>query len=398
MKLWNKGYILILVVNTVAFLSFQILIPLVPLYGLRFTEQESQIGVLAAAIAVAALCMRPFSGVIADRYDSNRILVLTQLGTAAVIAFYILAPGIGALIALRLAQGLLFSLGSTVIVTAAIRTMPEGIMGRGIGILTVTGMGSQAIAPIIGLWIVEKWDYPVLFIFTSLIAVAAAVIALATKVGKADTKAKEPVKRRFSPKDLFAVEAAGLTGLAVILAASTSLPVSFIVLFALTRGIPNIGLFFTINTIALVLIRLFGSGLIDRYSYRQILPFGAALCAASLAIIGSATSFLPISVAAVLMGVGYGISAPTILTNMIRAVAPARIGTASATYYFGIDLAYVAGPLAMGFIAEAASFSAGFYIFVLPTLMAIPLTFILSRKEAASSPTGDVQGSHEKKD
>ena len=354
-----------------------------PLYGLRFTTAESQIGLLASAIAIAALFIRPVSGVIADRYDCNRIIMLTQLGTAFVVALYIIAPGIGALIAIRLAQGLLFGLGSTVIVTAAIRTMPEEIMGRGIGILTVTGMGSQAIAPIIGLWIVEKWSYPVLFAFTSAIALAAAFIAFATKVGKSLPREKEPRTARFSLKDLFAVEALGLALLAVIIAASTSLPVSFIVIFAHALGIPNIGLFFTINTISLVLMRLFGGGLIDRYSYRQILPFSAAFCAIGLAIIGASTSFPPLCIAAVLMGAGYGISAPAILTNMIRAVAPERIGTASATYYFGIDLAYVAGPIAMGFIAEATSFSMGFYSFVLPTLTAIPLTFIFSRKRVS---------------
>ena len=381
--LWSKSYILILAVNTVAFLGFQILIPLVPLYGLNFTSSESQIGLLAAGIAIAALCSRPFAGLIADRYDNNRIIVLTQLGTAAVVALYIAAPNIGALIALRLAQGFMFGLGSTAIVAAAARTVPESMMGRGIGILTVTGMGSQAIAPIMGLWIVEKWNYPTLFVSTAVIALAAAFLAAAAKVGKSGPKAREPVKKRISPRDLFAVESLGLVGLAVIIAASTSLPVSFIVLFAQTRDIPHIGLFFTVNTVALVLMRIFGSGLIDRYSVRHILPLGAAACAIALAIIGASTTFPPLCVAAVLMGSGYGIAAPAILVNMIRAVGTGRIGTAGATYYFGIDFAYVVGPIAMGLIAEASSYSVGFFAFVAPTLTAVPLTFILARKQTA---------------
>ena len=369
-----------LVVNTVSFLGFQILIPLMPLYGLNFTTSESQIGLLASGIAIAAMCSRPFAGVIADRYDNNRIIVLTQLGTAVVVALFIVAPTIGALFVLRLVQGFLFGLGSTAIVTAAARTIPYSSMGRGIGILTVTGMASQAIAPILGLWIVEKWSFAPLFSFTAAIAVIAAGLAAATKIGKFEPKKSGSEKKRLSPKDLIAVESLGLTGLAVILAASVSLPSSFIILFAHTRDIPNIGLFFTINTIALVLMRLFGSGLIDRYSYKHILPFGMASCAIALVIIGTSWSFPPLCVAAVLMGAGFGIAGPAILTNMIRAVSPDRIGTASATYYLGMDLAYVLGPIAMGFIAEASSYSVGFFAFVAPPLAAIPLTFLLARK------------------
>jgi len=350
------------------------------LYGLEFTTSESQIGFLASAIALAALCMRPFAALISDRYDNSRIIMLAQLGTAVVVALYIIAPNIGSLIVMRLVQGLLFGLGTTVIVTAAARIIPGEIMGRGIGILTVTGMGSQAIAPIIGLSIVEHYNYTVLFAFTSVIALAASMIALVTKVGKSTPVKLEAGSRGFSFKDLFAVEAMGLVLLTVLIALSTSLPASFIVLHAHSIGIQNIGLYFTINTVALILMRTVGSGLIDRYSYRQILPVCAAMSAAGLAIIGSSTSFAPLAVAAVLMGLSYGISMPTLLTSMIRFVAPERLGTASATYYFGVDFAYIAGPVAMGFIAEATRYSTGFFVFIAPTLLVIPMTFIIWRK------------------
>jgi len=283
------------------------------------------------------------------------------------------------LIALRLVQGLFFGLGTTVIVTAAARIIPGEIMGRGIGILTMTGMGSQAIAPIIGLWIVEHYNYPTLFAFTSVIAVAASLMALITKVGKSTPAIREEGVR-FSLKELFAVEAMGLVLLTVLIAVSTSLPASFIVLFAHAKGIPHIGLYFTINTIALIMMRILGSGLIDRYSYKQILPVCAVMSAAALAIIGSAESFPSLAVAAVLMGLSYGISMPALLTNMIRAVAPERLGTASATFYFGVDFAYIAGPVAMGFIAEATNYSTGFFTFIVPTLLVIPLTFVIWRR------------------
>ena len=339
------------------------------------------IGVLAAAAALAALIIRPFSGLIADRYDRNRIILLTQFGTAIVLVLYIIAPGIEVLIALRLAQGLLFGLGSTAIATVAIKTIPEDIIGRGVGILTITGISGQAIAPIIGISIVEKWSFTVLFIFTCIIALAAALFVFATRAGKSAPKAKGSGRARITLKDLFAVEATGLLVLTFIIGMAIALPANYIVLFAHTRDIPHIGLFFTVNTIAVIVMRIFGSGLVDKYSYRQILPFCAALSATSLAIIGASYSFPPICIAAILLGVGFGLSSPTLLANMIRVVRPERVGTASATYYFGFDLAFAVGPIAMGLIAESTSYSTGFFIFIIPTLIAIPLTLLFSRKQ-----------------
>ena len=381
-KLWNREYILFLIVNAVGFLGFQILIPLVPVYGLRFTSSESVIGFLAASIALAAMFMRPVAGYLANRYNCNRMILIMQFGTMVIVLMCIFAPNIGTLIMLRLAQGLVFGLGATAIATAAIRTMPEQQIGRGIGILSVAGIGSQAVAPIIGLWLVDNWGYPALFIFTSATALAAGIIAWSTKLGSHSPAGGETKAPKFSLKELFAVEAAGFVVLMIIITMTVALPLNFIVVHAQAINIPNIGVFFTIYAGVLVEVRFFLGGLADKYSYKTIIPPCAALCAVALAIIGGASSFPPLCVAAGLLGLGFGIAGPAIQLSMIRIVSIERRGTANASYFLGMDFAYVVGPVVMGFIAETTNFNTGFYFFVLPTLAAIPLTFIFSRKRA----------------
>ena len=423
---------MLLVVNLVSFMSFQILVPLLPVYGLRFSTSESLIGFLAAAIALAALIIRPFTGFIADRYDCNKIIVISQLGTAVIVAFYIIAPHIGTLIVMRFAQGILFGFSTTVVMTAGIRTMPEEKINQGVGILGATGFASQAVAPMIGLWIVGKWDYPVLFAFTSALALIASIIALVMKIGKPAprkeekeedgksapcterenmvapgkveeemsivwkeekeeageyTSGKEYKKEkkavRISPREFFAVEAIGFAAVLLLFGATTSLPASFIVIYAQTRGIPHSGLYFTIFAIVLVASRVFGAGLLERFSLAKLLTACAICCAAGLAIIGASSTFPPLIAAAIVMGLGYGVSCPAILTTMIRIVQPERRGTASATYYMALDLAYVVGPVVMGFIAEASDYNMGFFFFVAPMLAAIPLTLFVTRRQAA---------------
>ena len=302
--LWNKDYILLLIVNAVAFLSFQILQPLVPVYGLSFSATESQLGFLSASIATAALIMRPVSGSLADRKNNKIIIFLGQLGMSAVIITFIFAPNIGVLILSRFFHGLFFGLSSTVVTVAAVRVMPEEQIGRGVGLISITGLASLAVAPAIGLWISGIWGYPVLFIFTSAISVGAAVLALALTPKAAEPpNTKKSGISKISIKDFIAFEALGLTGLIIIFTGSTGTITNFLVVFANTRGIENIGLYFTIYALVLVGARLLGSGFIDRYSYRLLIPICAALCTCAMGIIGSSHSFPPLCAASAMENV-----------------------------------------------------------------------------------------------
>ena len=417
-------------------LSFQILVPLLPVYGMRFSSSESLIGFLAGAIALAALLTRPFTGIAADRYNCNRIIVLTQLGTAIVVVLYVIAPNIGILIAMRFLQGIFFGFSSTIIMTSAIRVTPDAKMTQGIGILGAAGLGTQAVAPMIGLWIVGRWDYNVLFVFTGAIALMASMLALTTKIGRSSpralagrrkdkpqvatesgsssslpatesgssssatvtrtgspgseeatgsdnlpTQAAEPKAPRFSLKNFLTLEAGALIGILVLFAAASAVPSSYIVVFANARGIPHSGLYYTLFALVIIAVRVFGSGIFNRFPLSGLLIFCAVCSAASLALTGSASSFLPLGIGAALMGMGYGISAPVLLTRIVSFVSVERQGAASATYYMAIDFSYVMAPVAMGFIAEASDYNIGFYCFVATSLALIPLILVNSRKQ-----------------
>ena len=82
-------------------------------------------------------------------------------------------------------------------------------------------------------------------------------------------------------------------------------------------------------------------------------------------------------------GVGYGIGSPTIQTVATQSVPPERRGSVSATFFFGIDFAFVLGPFVGGNIAEAAGYGAGYLWFAIPPLLVVPFSFILERKKVS---------------
>ena len=381
--LFNRNFILFLILNTVAFLSFQILVPLVPVYALEFSATESQIGILAGVIALAAMIIRPFTGRMADIGDRKQLILFSQLATAAAIACLIVAPNIFLLIAARFAHGVFFGISSTVLTTSAILTMPEKQMAKGIGFLGMTGIGSLAVAPAIGIGIAEQWGFPALFIFTCILSGVSGLLVFIIPPGIMKPLAKKDDKAGVSLRDMLAFETFGVVGLAVCLAVATAIVTNFLVVFTDVRMIPNVGLYFTIYACIVIAARLFNSKVSDRFPFAWIVTVCGALVAIGMVIISAAYSFAPLAMAAVLIGVGYGIGSPTIQTVATQSVPPERRGSVSATFFFGIDFAFVLGPFVGGNIAEAAGYGAGYLWFAIPPLLVVPFSFILERKKVS---------------
>jgi MFS family permease len=375
---WNKTYVLILLVNATAYLSFQTLAPILPVYATHFDATESQIGFLAASVSLAALIIRPVSGLVADRCNNAYVMRIVQFLTAGVVASYIIIPDIPTLIVSRFCHGLLFGIGSTVIMTAAVRVIPEAQMGRGIGLLSMTSIGSQAVAPALGIEISNHMGYPVLFSITAAIAGLAGfmIFAVNTRPGPG----ANPEKKGLSFNDMFASEVLGLTVLVVFFTVAPSTISNFIVLFGQDRGIEGVGYYFTIYAALLIGVRSFGGVLIDRLPFRSILYVCTVLCIAGLVAVGVARSFAPVAAAAVLLGVGFGVVLPALQTAIIRSVPDERRGVAGATLYIGMDTAYFGGAVAMGFIAETFGYAEGFFALCVPLIAAFPLTGYCARK------------------
>ena len=373
---WNKNYIILLVVNAVAFLSFQILIPLIPIYGLNFTSSESLIGFLAASISVASLLIRPVTGMISDRFDQKKVICIMQIATAVVIIGYIFSSNIQILILIRFLQGLVFGVISTVVYAAAVKTIPKDKLGRGLGIMSVTAIGSQAVAPAIGIYIADNYGYPTLFIFVSVIAFIAGLLALIL------TLKNEPIENAgsFSLRNAFTFESLGPTILTFLFVLPTAVISSFLVLFSYDRGIENIAQYFTIYAIILVVTRIAFGGVIDKYPFQKIAYVCAVFVIIALVLIATAHSFFALAIAAFFMGIGYGFASPTLQTEIVRRAGPERNGPAMATYFLAVDISFFVGPISMGYIIEyTGGYDIGYFLFCIPAIVAIPLAYVFSR-------------------
>jgi MFS family permease len=377
MSFWNRDYILLLIINMLQSLGFTLLMPVLPLYARDMGAVESQIGFLAASFAVASLFTRPFSGIIADSVERKKLLLICQFASAGLTALLVLAPNVFMLILLRLGYGVVTGIMMTVLMVAVVQALPQEKMGQGIGYFGVTSIGSQAIAPAVGLAIMERYGYVAAIYVTAAVMLAAACTIFSLR------SYEKPEKKdgKISIHDFVAKEAFGPVTLAFIFFLGIEAANNFLVLLADERGIGHVGFYFTIQVGVLVLTRVFSSKTIDRVSYKKIIYPCVILCVAGLVLMATANSFFVLAVAGVINGLGYGFANPTLQTASVRTVPAGRLGAASATYMIGIDLSLIVGSLIMGYVAQSFSYSAGFLVLCAPFVLAVPLLAGHSKKE-----------------
>ena len=375
---------MLLIINGANGMSFQIIAPNLPVYAQQMGLTESLIGVLVASLAFGALISRFFVGIIVDKFDRRKLSLISLLLTSLTILALEWASTPYALIGLRFINGLLFGLNSTVTMTMVACIIPEEIMGRGIGVLGVTGVGSQAVGPAIGIFIVGRWGFSGLFLFTTFIAIFAAPLALLIKEITLPARPEESglPGKRFSFRDVIVPEIIPFSVIGLLMCSAYSAITNFIVLYGYEKGIGNIGFYFTICASFLIASRFFGGYLTDRYPFQKIVYPCAAMFIAALILISNADTFLMLIPIALLVGLAHGNAVPTLQTASIRMVGSDKRGAAVATSYIGFDSTHILGPILMGSVVEAAGFRIGFLSLCIPVLVATPLIFLQSRKLA----------------
>ena len=158
---------------------------------------------------------------------------------------------------------------------------------------------------------------------------------------------------------MFAREAVGKAAALMLIAVSFSCMGSYVVLYGYGRGVADMGLFFVVYALCLVVTRPALGGLADRVGTPRVLVFGTICFAASYVALFYAQDLPGFLLAAVIGSAGFGCCAPLLQSMGLASVGINRRGAASNTMFTGLDLGMLVGPVAGGAVAEALAPAAG---------------------------------------
>ncbi|CEP68964.1 Major facilitator superfamily [Moorella glycerini] len=371
-RIWTRDFILLSLASFLIFTGFQMLMPTLPKYVAALGGDNLVVGFTMGIFTISAVLVRPWLGREMDRRGRRGIYLLGLLIFAVAVLGYSISPSILILFLFRLLHGAGWGGSTTAGGTIVTDILPPQRRAEGLGYYGLFSNLAMAIAPALGLLVLDLAGFKVLFFTSAALALAATLVAGKIKMPAVATRGGSP-PAFFEPKALHP------SLIAFFMTITYGGVVTFLTLYAAERGIANIGLFFTFYAAALMLIRPLAGMVADRYGQGPVLVPGllaATLATLILALAGSLPVFL---VAAVLYGLGFGAAQPTLQAMAVAGVAPNRRGAANGTFFSAFDLGIGLGSTLLGVVARFTGF-AGMYAVASLFGLAGLLTFLAGRK------------------
>ncbi len=379
-KLFTKSFIFACTGNFLLFLGFYQLLPVLPIYLIdNFGIKSSQIGVILSSYTVAALLVRPFSGFLLDLFKRKPIY-LTAYGLFTLIFIgYPLAFSILMFTVLRVLHGMAFGMVTTAGNTIVVDIMPSSRRGEGLGYFGIANNIAMALGPMVGIMLheqFESWDVVFYSAFAS--GFAGFIFASLIKTPVKPKSVKEPLSL-----DRFFLKNGLIAGLCLMLMAIPyGMTTTYIALFAKESEIDaNLGLFFSLMAVGLMISRTFSGKLVDSGKILQVIIGGTAVSLVAFIIFSltgifhslTGNTVLLFYGVSVLIGFGYGILFPAYNNLFINMAPHNRRATANSTYLTSWDVGIGIGLVLGGNIGQISSFSIAYLLGAMLILISLLL-------------------------
>jgi len=282
------------------------------------------------------------------------------------------------LLALRAIQGLAFSAVSTATLTIAADLIPPVRRYEGIGYFGVSNAAAMAIGPAIGLYYIEYFDYRSLYTMSALLVIV--IVGMGFLV-RNDRGIKKHLPAKSKPV-VFEKTALWPSTIYFLISLTAAVIVTFIPSYQISKGIENIGLFYVVYALLLLITRPTTGKIADRMGPTKVILPGMLFITAAFLILFQASSLSMFLWAAALYGLGMGSVLPALNTLVIIFAPSERRGAANATFLAANDIGSALGAMMWGIVAQSMGFG---YIYLFSPVFIILATlvylFTLLRKE-----------------
>ncbi|MDZ7898269.1 MAG: MFS transporter [Arcicella sp.] len=349
-SIYTPQFWLLCISNFLFSASFQMMIPELPDYLSEMGGKE-YIGYIIALFTLTAGFARPFSGKLTDTIGRVPIMALGSIVCFICSGVYPFVHTVFGFLLLRFLHG--FSTGTKPTATSAFvaDTTPEDRRGEAqgmLGIFTATGM---SIGPMIGSYLVLWTSIDFMFFTSSAFALFSILILLNIK----ETLPKEQ-KQPFSFKllkigweDVFEPRVFPAFLVMILVSFSSGVVLTLISDQTKLLGMTNKGIFFTIYTVASLVVRLFFAKSSDKYGRIPILMISSGILIVSMMLCAFTTSIWIFVLAAILFGFSWGFNTPTLMAWTVDLSHENYRGRAIATTYIALESGIGIGALVAGY-------------------------------------------------
>lgn len=365
-KIWNKMFISIFFANLALNLGQFMSNSLLSVYSSSLGATASVVGMLMSTFAISSISFRFIASPIMDTYNKKHVVIFAMLVLATSFLGFSISKSVTSLMCFRLLQGAGMAFGNACCLAMAAETLPKDKYGTGIGYYSLAQVISQSIGPSIGLWLADVVGYNMTFAINAMILLFAAFLASRIKIDF-----KRTTKFKLSINSVIAKEALLPACILFCLSFGVSAINSFLILTATFRNVTgNIGLYFTVSAMTLLVTRPAVGKLTDKYGLVKICVPALLFNVIAFFIISKSDNLLMFLLASFISAFGYGACQPAIQTLSMKSTSREHRGAASSTNYIGNDLGNLVGPTVAGMIAQSFGYVTMWQVMTIPFVVA----------------------------
>jgi len=374
-KILTRDFILGSSAQFTFIMVFYILVPTLPIYLSRSGANETEIGVLIGIFFVSALVFRPYVGKALQRIPEKTFMIAGALLFALTSFAYLLTPPFWPFLVVRGFQGIALALFHTASFTLIANISPKAHWGQSFSYFLLASNLSLAVAPPVGMFIVNHFSFSVLFLVCS--GASLCCLGITCKLGKSQVA---PLDHSPNGKSFFldskAVPPSVISFFNMIIWGALT---AFFPLYAVNHGVADPGLFFTAIAIMLFLCRGFGGKILDLYSKEKVIPPLIATYVASMTILAFSSNLPMFILVAVIFGIGNALLTPLVMAYALDR-GGASPGPIVGTYTAISDLGLGLGPVIMGIVVRFSGYSIMFLCLALTGVMNLVYFYFFVRK------------------
>lgn len=351
-KLWTRDLVLIILVNLCVFTNHIMSLSTFPFYIQSLGGSEAIAGICAAAFAFVAVIIRPFVGWWLDNGVRKVALVVGLLLLGAAPLGYVFVPVLSMSIAFRMLHGIGLSFSNSTTATVASDVICRPRFAEGMGYFGMATALASAIAPALGLSLMESFGFGTLYAVAAGIAGLGLVLFAFVRTRKVDVPKKKLDLRTIINRDSLPATATMLVFMLTFGALE-----NFVAIFAAENSLPSGSIYFVVMSVMLLVVRVTLGKLVDqRGEAIFVYTCNAAMLVAFLllALVPNTVTYI---LSAALAGYAFGGLEPSLQSMAVHTSTDETRGSANSTFLCGYDIGYGLGGGIAGSLITALGYS-----------------------------------------
>ncbi|WP_125763313.1 MFS transporter [Levilactobacillus mulengensis] len=353
-RLYSKDVLLVLVASFFYLMSPMLINPVIAGFSANSGASGILAGVIAGAMNLTALVLRPLSGNLTDQMSKYSLTLIGGISLLVASLGYTFTTNVALILLFRVISGLGYTLCSVCMATWIADLLPADRIGSGMGIYGLSSALGMAVGPAFSVYLYQQYNYQSVFWVASFFSVLMLiVIQFVNNRGLPS----QPHTTQATAAKKFQLVQPKVVPLAIILLlfslpyfATETYIVSYI---AHCHFAVPAGAFFPAYAIILLVMRLLLRDAFDHIPFKKF--FWLCLGFNLLGIIGltDLNNWLMLFLGAFGFAAGYGLMFSICQAKALTLVPMSDRGLANSTFYIGVDIGMSGGPVLAGIITAA---------------------------------------------